>query len=233
MKKFRKILKWLLVAIGVPLGAYAAVWAFLVVEYVLAATVFYEREMNQIRDGLNKLEGVEVVDIWSDNLDVTMEHVAARVRIEGKGEIVLTNLNSRDRRYPKRVGVREIGGYSFRSYHHDGGIGQGINIGTEGELGRMIGKTFKTPKDVLASYDAILAAVESLKAAPEANHFETEDAEWYLLIEKRRYDDHYGLEETMRRDGEFVRSVKWNRGDSRYNRPPNPELGRDTPEASE
>ena len=215
MKKIRTILKWTLRAIAVLCVIFIG-W---VVMFILESTVFYEREMNRIKDKLNKLDNVEVVNIWGHE-DLTLEHVTARIRIKDKGEIVLENLNSGDCRYPQSVDITEIGGYSFTSMWHDGGMGWGIDVGTESHLGRLIGKKFKTPKDVLDNYDVILTFIENLKISPEINHFETKDDEWYLLIENKKSTDQdkllHGLDLYNKR--EFPNTLKWNRPDAYYHK---------------
>ena len=96
----------------------------------------YYKEMNQIKDELNNLENVEVVNIWGHR-DITLEEISARIRIEGKGEVVLANLSSDVFNYPNSVKILEIGGYSFTSFSWNGGVGPSINIGIKGELGHL------------------------------------------------------------------------------------------------
>ena len=178
----------------------------------------YYKEMNQIKDELNNLENVEVVNIWGHR-DITLEEITARVRIEGKGEIVLANLSSDVFNYPNRVIILEIGGYSFTSFSWNGGVGPGIDIGIRGELGRLIGKEFNAVKDVIDNYDLILELIENLEMPPELNHIETETAEYYILIHNEKSPDQdpifvlLGAENAF----EFARTLQWNRKDSVYN----------------
>src|SRR5690606_33921678 len=136
MKIFLQILKWVSFAL---LG----IIIILVVAYFVYFEYFYKIEMNQIKKDLNKLENVEVLDIWGNN-DITLEEISARVMIKNKGEIVLNNLSKDVYNYPKRIPISEIGGYSFTTFDCAGGVGSSIDVGTDGELYSLINKEFKT-----------------------------------------------------------------------------------------
>ena len=94
MKILLKILKWTAISIGSLIGC-------LVIAFLIYDNVFYERELNQIRDDLNSIENVEVVDIWGHK-DITLEEISARLRIKDKGEIVLYGLSEDAFNYPKK-----------------------------------------------------------------------------------------------------------------------------------
>ena len=213
MKQLVKILKWTFISIC---GLLICLAAALIVYW----KIFYVREMNQIKSELNKLENVEVVNIWGHQ-DITLEEISARLRIKEKGEIVLGGLSSDVFNYPYSVSISEIGGYSFIWFDCNGGIGSGINIGTQWGLGySFIEKEFHTVKDVLDSYDLILETIENLKMSPEINHFETETSESYLLVKNEKSLDQdpifnlVGIESLF----DFARTLQWNREDSYYNK---------------
>ena len=133
MKAFGRILKWtLLTAAGLA--------GLIVVSHLVYMKFFYFREMNSIKDELNEIEGVDVVDIWGHE-DITLEEVTARLRVKGKGEIVMYGLSKDVFSYPTRVPITEIGGYSFTTYTCTGfiGIGSSIDIGKNTPLGDSIG----------------------------------------------------------------------------------------------
>jgi len=211
MKKNLRILKRVLISIGGLLGC-------LIIAFIVYEKVFYEREMNQIKKELNKLENVEIVAIWGHR-DITLEEITARLRIKNKGEIVLYDLNPFLFTDPHRVSIFEIGGYSFTWFSCNGGIGSGIDIGTQGELGHLINKEFKTVKDVLDNYDLIVETIKSLKMSPEINHFETENSESYLLIHNEKNLDKdpifnlVGIENMF----DYAKTLKWNKSDCYYN----------------
>jgi hypothetical protein len=212
MVQLMKVLKWLLISLGGLLGCSA-------IAVILYFNIFYYLEMNQIKKELNKIENVEVINIWGHK-DITLEEISARIKIKGKGEIVLANLNSNDNNYPNRVCIYEIGGYSFTEFSWNGGIGSGIDIGNQGELGHLFECEFKTVNDVINDYDLIYKTITSLKMSPEINHIETEKYECYLFISNEKSIDQdpifnlvgvYNL-------AEYARTLKWNRKDSYYNR---------------
>jgi hypothetical protein len=221
MRQLAKLLNWILTSLG-----------GLTVCIVMSSCVFFQlfdpylnpkkyyREMNQIKAELNKIENVEVVNIWGHH-DITLEEISARLRIEGKGEIVLNNLSSDVFNYPVRVPLTEIGGYTFTSFSHIGGIGSTIDIGTRGREGGIpIEKEFETVKDVVDNYDMIYEMVKNLKMAPEINHFETEKYESYLFVYKEKSTDQDPIFNLLGVGNlfEFAKTLKWNRKDSFWNR---------------
>lgn len=202
MKILLKILKWTMISVIGIVG-------LLVLTFFTYDFFFYEREMNQIRDQLNEIENAEVINIWGHK-DITLEEVSARLRIKDKGEIVLNGL-SEAFNYPKSVPITEIGGYSFTRFSCYSGIGSGIDVGSESELGKLIGKKFYSVKDIIDNYERIINVVTSLKQSPELNHFENSNSENYLLVEKENSTDPLynlvGIESKF----EFARTLKWNR----------------------
>ncbi len=207
-----KILKWTTISIGSLIGC-------LIIAYLIYDNVFYERELNQIKDDLNAIENVEVVDIWGHK-DITLEEISARLRIRDKGEIVLYGLSNDAFNYPDRVPITEIGGHSFTWFLCNGGIGPGIDIGNYGELGQLINKEFMNVKDVVDNYDYILNQIKTLKYSPDINHFETERTESYILVEQEQSKDQdpifnlVGIENKF----EFAETLTWNKSDCYYNK---------------
>lgn len=205
-------MKWTAISIGSLIGC-------LVIAFLIYDNFFYERELNQIRDDLNSIENVEVVDIWGHK-DITLEEISARLRIKDKGEIVLYGLSEDAFNYPQRIPMIEIGGHSFTSFSCNGGIGPSADIGTTGQLGQLINKEFNTIKEVVDNYDYILEKIETLKSSPDINYFETEKTESYLLVETEKSEDQdpifnlVGIENKF----EFAETLTWNRSDCYYNK---------------
>ena len=208
MKRLTKILKWTFISLGL----------FVCLIFIYTK-VFYEWEMNQIKNELNKLENVEVVNIWGHK-DITLEEISARLRIKEKGEIVLYDLSSVSFNYPNRVNIDEIGGYSFTRFSWNGGIGPGIDIGIKGELGHLFEREFNTVKDVLDNYNLIYETIKNLKMPPEINHFENETSEYYLLIHSEKSLDQNPIFNLLGAKNEFAfaRTLQWNRADSYFNK---------------
>jgi hypothetical protein len=175
----------------------------------------YYREMNQIKAELNKMENVEVLNIWGHH-DITLEEISARLKIKDKGEIVLHDLNSTDNYYPKRVHISEIGGYSFTVFHCNGGIGSTLDIGTEGSLIHLFKMEFNTVKDVIDNYDLILETVCTLKTTPEVNYFSWNNRwaiEEYLFVHKKTSKDQdpiFVLVDTFPLR-EFAKNLEWDK----------------------
>jgi hypothetical protein len=170
----------------------------------------YYREMNQIKKELNELENVEVVNIWGHQ-DITLEEIAARLRIDGKGEIVLAGLSSDSFRYPDKVSIYEIGGYSFTWFSCNGGVGPGIDIGIKGGLGHLFEIEFNTVKDVIDNYDLILETIGNF--SPEGNYFATERYEEYIFVHNEQSidQDPIFVLNTAFSLQEFKRTLEWNK----------------------
>lgn len=176
MKILLGFLKWTVIVVG----ALAAVLflAFHGYKYFV-----YEEEMRMIKADLNAIPGVEVLRIWGHK-DVTLEEVTARIRLEGKGELVLANLSKDEFRYPEQVILNSIGGFSFRTFYcsQNDGFGSAIDIGTESYLGERLGLEFTTPEEVVRQYDRILEFIENLNRAPEPNRMQGDGYETFLFV---------------------------------------------------
>lgn len=173
---------------------------------------YYNRELRQIKNELNEIENVEVKNIWGHE-DLTLEEISARIYIKNKGEIVLNNLSKDVYDYPNRIEISEIGGLSFTDFScvNSIGIGSSIDVGKNSNLGKLIGKEFKTVKDVVKNYDLILKTLKNLKQSPELNYFESKNEEEYLIIQKVKSKDKdpifnlIGVENAF----EFAKTLKW------------------------
>lgn len=212
MKIFLRILKWILISIFV-------IFAILVIAYFVYFGYFYKIEMNQIKDDLNKIENVEVLEIWGHE-DITLEEISTRLRIKDKGEIVLYGLSEDSFNYPKNIQILEIGGYSFTTFSCNGGVGSSINIGNESKLFPLINKEFNTVKDVVANYDYILKKIENLQKSPEINYFKSEKSEEYILVHNKKSIDQdpifnlVGVESLF----DYAKKLKWNNPNCYYNK---------------
>lgn len=212
MKIFLQILKWISILI---LG----IFVILVITFFVYEGFFYKREMNQIKKDLNKIENVEVLEIWGHE-DITLEEISTRLRIKDKGEIVLYGLSKDTFNYPKNIQITEIGGYSFTTFSCNGGIGSNINIGNESELFPLINKKFKTVKDVVENYDFILEKIKNLKKSPEINYFESQNSENYILVHNKKSVDQdpifnlVGIESLF----DYAKTLKWNNPNCYYNK---------------
>lgn len=200
-----RVLKW----VGIAL---ASLFLSIVLAILGYRYVFYEWEMRNIKADLNAIPGVEVVRIWGHK-DITLEEVTARVRIEGKGELVLANLSKDVFRYPKRVTLNSIGGFSFRTFYcseYDG-FGSSIEIGTDSFLGERLGLEFRTPEEVIRHYDEILAFIESLNPAPEPNRMQGDDYEAFLFVARIASRDVDPIQELFGADAmyEVGRKLPW------------------------
>ena len=174
---------------------------------------YYNRELRQIEKELNKIENVEVKSIWGHE-DVTLEEISARIYIKNKGEIVLNNLSNDVYDFPNSIKISEIGGLSFINFScaNSIGIGTYIDVGKNSNLGKLIGKEFKSAKDVVENYDLILKTIENLKQTPELNYFESKNEEEYLIIQKVKSKDGDPIYNLLRIDNnafEFAKKLNW------------------------
>lgn len=173
---------------------------------------YYNRELRHIENELNKIENVEVKNIWGHE-DLTLEEISARIFIKNKGEIVLSNLSKDVYDYPNRVEISEIGGLSFTKFRCKNSIavGSNIDIGKNSNLGKLIGKEFKTVKDIVENYDYILRTLKNLNQSPKLNYFENKKEEEYLIIQNLKSKDKdpiynlFGVDNAF----EFAKKLKW------------------------
>jgi hypothetical protein len=188
---------------------------FVLLIFLLTSCASYNREKNQIRDELNMLENVEVLNIWANEKDIW-----ARLRINEDGEIGLSRLNNVSTLYPNHVPISAIGGYSFICFYGKGGFSYTIDIGIQGLFGHLFGIEFKTVKEVIDNYDIIFETFNNLKISPEINYFETETSEWYLLIHRENSEDQNSIFNLLGNRGlhDYSKNLKWNRDDSFHNR---------------
>lgn len=212
MKIFLQILKWFLISI-------IGIITVLTIAYFVYFRYFYKIEINQIKKDLNKIENVEVLEIWGHD-DITLEEVSTRLKIKNKGEIVLYGLSKDAFNYPQNIPITEIGGYSFTIFSCNGGIGSNINVGSKSVIFPLINKKFKTVKEVVENYDLILEKIESLQKSPEINYFETENSELYILVHHKKSIDQdpifnlVGIESLF----DYAQNLKWNKQDCYYNK---------------
>jgi hypothetical protein len=216
MRQLTKLLKWILTLLG---GLTACIVMSSCVYFQLFEPYLnpkkYYREMNQIKAELNKMENVEVLNIWGHH-DITLEEISARLKIKDKGEIVLLSLNPDDNNYPKRVYIREIGGYSFTVFHCNSGIGSTLDIGTEGSLIHLFKMEFNTVKDVIDNYDLILETVRTLKTSPEVNYFSWNNRwaiEEYLFVHNKTSTDQDPIFDLagVFSLAEFAKNLEWDK----------------------
>ena len=173
---------------------------------------YYNLELRQIKNELNEIENVEVKNIWGQE-DLTLEEVSARIYIKNKGEIVLNNLSKDVYDYPNRIVISEIGGLSFTHFScvNSIGISSSIDVGKNSNLGKLIGKEFKTVRDVIENYDLILKTLKNLKQKPELNYFESKNKEEYLIIQKVKSKDKDPINNLVGVDNafEYAKKLKW------------------------
>lgn len=167
---------------------------------------YYNRELRHIENELNKIENVEVKNIWGHE-DLTLEEISARIFIKNKGEIVLSNLSKDVYDYPNRIEIFEIGGLSFTKFRCKNSIAVGSNI----DLGKLIGKEFKTVKDIVENYEYILRTLKNLNQSPKLNYFENKKEEECLIIRNLKSEDKdpiynlLGVENAF----EYAKKLKW------------------------
>jgi hypothetical protein len=172
----------------------------------------YYDELNSIKNRLNAINNVSVVNIWGHH-DITLEEVTARLRVEGKGEIVLYGLSNDVYNYPVSVPISEIGGYSFRVFYDGGsGFGSSIDIGREGAFGEFFPFNFPDEQEVIHRYDEILKVVTSWPVFPELKHFYSKSGEEIFLavIPQKNPDIDpiyllYGVDDVIK----FAKSLPW------------------------
>ncbi len=173
---------------------------------------FYYKELREIKSQLKEIENVEVLNVWGSD-DTSLEEISARLKIKNKFEIVLVGLSKDVNQYPKSIRISEINGYSFTAYncHKTIGIGYSIDIGSESNIGKLIGIKMNNPKDVVENIGKIKEVIERLKKYPELNYFENKYSETYLSIRKLKKEDNDAINNLfdVEKEFNFAEKLKW------------------------
>ena len=166
-------------------------------------------QLRNMKNKLNNIPNVEVIDIWGHK-DITLEEITARLRVCDTNEIVMANLSKDVFNYPEDVFINEINGYSFIVYQADCGY---FNLGTKSPLHKDFGLTFYSPEDVIQNIDSIYIFVKSLKVYPEINYFcdTTAKTEMYLHVinEKSKDVDPLFSLFNIKEKIEFANTLEW------------------------
>ena len=107
MKTFFSILKYTFITL-LSLFVILFFLVFLHIEYS------HSIQLRNMKNKLNNIPNVEVIDIWGHK-DITLEEITARLRVCDTNEIVMANLSKDVFNYPEDVFINEINGYSFIS----------------------------------------------------------------------------------------------------------------------
>lgn len=166
-------------------------------------------QLRNMKNKLNNIPNVEVIDIWGHE-DITLEEITARLRVCDTNEIVMANLSKDVFNYPEDVFINEINGYSFIVYQADCGY---FNLGTKSPLHKDFGLTFYSPEDVIQNIDSIYNFVKSLKVYPKINYFcdTTAKTEMYLHVinEKSKDVDPLFSLFNIKEKIEFANTLEW------------------------
>lgn len=166
-------------------------------------------QLRNMKNKLNNIPNVEVIDIWGHK-DITLEEITARLRVCDTNEIVMANLSKDVFNYPEDVFINEINGYSFIVYQADCGY---FNLGTKSPLHKDFGLTFYSPEDVIQNIDSIYNFVKSLKVYPKINYFcdTTAKTEMYLHVinEKSKDVDPLFSLFNIKEKIEFANTLEW------------------------
>ncbi len=175
---------------------------------------FYYRELMSIRSELNDIENVEVLDIWGHD-DVTLEEISARIKIKGKGEMVLHNLSDDVNNYPDNVVIGEIGGFSFTTFncYKSEGLTSGsmLDIGNKSLEYSLFRKEFRSVNDIINHYSYIVRIVDSLHKTHEKTYLINGSEEMYLVIHQAKSVDKdtiynlFGIEEKAG----YAKTLQW------------------------
>ncbi len=201
-----------------------------IVTIIVYCKLTYYDELYQIENDLNAIEGVEVLNIWGHD-DISLEEIAARIHIEGKGELVLQSLSRDVFRYPHSIYIGEFNGISFVNFHcmdvshipdsERGipgrdcvfGIGSSLDIGEESPFGKMLPNSIHIPEDLVKNYDHIEKIVASIPELPDMNQYFTHEGKEEYFIGKQHkktvdQDPIFGL---LGLDGlhEFSKTLDW------------------------
>lgn len=189
-KRLSLLLFILLVALCIP-----AVWVW----WTFFGPGYYA-EFNDIKNAFQNMPEVEIVRAGG-NEDVTFEDIWARIRIKGKGEMMIGGLTRQSfENISPHISIREIGPYKpkIEGKMHIGATeiatgkpvrsqfwGSGIDIGSEGAFARFFPFQIKNMQDAIARYDDICAVLAEWPVSPDKKHFQDENGnDYYYCVEQ-------------------------------------------------
>jgi hypothetical protein len=163
---------------------------------IIGLTIFlyqrhYYRELRQIKNEINSLDGVRVLKI-TGNHDLTLEEISALIEIDGKGVLHVFNLKPNyELTFP--ISIYQIDNYKFYEWTCEvystckdfKGSGGSLTLGQMGIDQYRLDKPIKNLKDLINSYDQILELVERMPKFPEWEYFKLQTA-WDNEKEKAR-----------------------------------------------
>lgn len=155
----------------------AALW----IGYMFAGPGYYA-EFNRLKAGIAAIPGIELVEIGG-NRDLTYEDIWARVRVNGKGDIVLIALTPAALSSTANLHVSHIGPFSVRKERWGYGavidregkqvwhqsIGFTLDVGADGDFGhagKLAGRLqppIANVRELIQRYDEVCAVLESLR----------------------------------------------------------------------
>lgn len=143
----------------------------------------YYHERNQIARDLNTIPGIEVLQIWG-HPDLQLEEITAEIAVDDHGILVLRNLSRDAFDYPAHVYLRHINHKSLIGFSCNGRIKaiQLIDLGTKGPLTSEIRRAFHDPPAVIAHFDGIERAIDSLPKWPHLKHLQSATEEAFLAV---------------------------------------------------
>jgi hypothetical protein len=161
------------------------------------------------------MQNLKLINALGQSDGLCTKHIACRLSIKGKGEIVLGDLSKDVYDYPDFVSIIEIGDYSFRSYWCNGALSSKdcINIGSNSIFRQILGKEFNHPFDVINSYDDIFSLIDTLPQFPEAFHDVGQDGlETFIFKQKKKNRDieFFTLAYDDKKVIELLKSFNWN-----------------------
>jgi len=133
----------------------------------------YYAELNAVRDQLERMPQIQITELNGVH-DLTLEHIWAQIRIEGKGEMKFFGLDRDSFRYTRHLRLCSVGPYLIRV----GGegyvgvvesatgkpvrsefFGGDVDIGPEGEFARMFPFQITNVQTAVAHYDDICRVI--------------------------------------------------------------------------
>ncbi|MBI2437639.1 MAG: hypothetical protein HYV36_02340 [Lentisphaerae bacterium] len=175
--------KRILAILGVIAAGCALVCVALFAWVLLSTKAGYWFQRQPIKRGFESIPGCTLISI-TGNEDVTLEHITAKVELEGKGTLILSELGPESFRQTGEMRLHQIGNIEMRQ--HSYGYGSAglyitkagkpkkfhgyagwIDIGTQGPYADILPVKIQKVQDVIQHFDQILATLSKWPKEPE------------------------------------------------------------------
>lgn len=185
--------KRILAVIATVLAGCALAFAVLLAGVPFWFKVGYWFDKQPIKRGFATIPGCTLISV-SGNEDVSLEHITAKVHVEGKGMLILSELGPESFQHTGKIRLHQIGNVALRqhTFGFDGvyvttthepvkshANARWVDIGAQGPYANLLPVKIEKVQDVVHHFDEILTALAKWPKEPEKLSVTAKDGTLY------------------------------------------------------